>query len=571
MADLLALDACRPVHPVVWQPATQAMTPLNIKAWGEALADHPDLDFRAYILAGLTNGFRIGFDRRHELRPAPRNMPSSEAQAQAVEDYLTKERRAGRLIGPCRDVEGLHVSRIGVVPKGHTPGKWRVITDLSHPPGASVNDGIDPAVCSLSYVTVDGIARTVAALGKGALMAKVDIEAAYRLVPIHPDDRPLLAVRWHDETFCDGRLPFGLRSAPKIFNAVADALEWRVRRLGVSLIYHYLDDFIVIGRPGSSQCQRDLQLLEEECQKLGLPLAEPKRVGPTTCLPFLGIEIDTLAGSLRLPEEKLRRLIQTLDEWGDKKVCTRRQLESLVGLLNHACKVVFPGRTFLRRMIDLLAATGRSTTHRPHHYVRLNREFRADLAWWRTFVQPWNGVGLLHGAEQSTLEFYTDASGAWGCGAWHRASWFQHPWRVEEQGLDIVVKELLPIVMAAAIWGSQWKGCFVTNHCDNEAVVAVVNSRSSRNRHLMHLLRCLCFYEAHGQFRLKAKHLPGVCNGRADDLSRGNQSTFLSKTPEADRHPSPIPPALPSLLLTQDQDWISPCWTQMFKCTLNKA
>ena len=74
---------------------------------------------------------------------------------------------------------------------------------MSHPPGASVNDGIDPTLCSLSYVTVDRIAQTVAALGKGTLMAKVDIEAAYRIVPNHPDDHPLLAIRWHDETFCN--------------------------------------------------------------------------------------------------------------------------------------------------------------------------------------------------------------------------------------------------------------------------------------------------------------------------------------------------------------------------------
>ena len=139
---------------------------------------------------------------------------------------------------------------------------------------------------------------------------------------------------------------FGLRSAPKVFNAVADVLEWHVIRLGVNLIYHYLDNFIVLGPPGSSKCQRDLQLLEVECHKLELPLAKPRHVVPTTCLVFLGIEIDTLARSLMLPEEKLQRLIQTLNEWGDKKVCTHRQLESFIGLLNHACKVVFPGRTF---------------------------------------------------------------------------------------------------------------------------------------------------------------------------------------------------------------------------------
>ena len=65
-------------------------------------------------------------------------------------------------------------------------------------------------------------------------MAKVDIESAYRLIPLHPDDRSLLAVRWRGETICDGMLPFGLRSAPQIFIAVADALEWCAKEQDVS-------------------------------------------------------------------------------------------------------------------------------------------------------------------------------------------------------------------------------------------------------------------------------------------------------------------------------------------------
>ena len=44
----------------------------------------------------------------------------------------------------------------------------------------------------------------------------------------------------------DGMLPFGLSSAPKIFNSVADALEWCVSREGVEFIFHYLDDFAVV-------------------------------------------------------------------------------------------------------------------------------------------------------------------------------------------------------------------------------------------------------------------------------------------------------------------------------------
>ena len=119
-------------------------------------------------------------------------------------------------------------------------------------------------------------------------------------------------------------------------------------------LFHYLDDFIVLARPQSPDCQRDLSTLLEGCVELGVPIASHKTEGPATCLVFLGIEVDTVANELRLPGDKLRRLQALLEQWGDRRSCTRRQLESLVGLLNHACKVVRPGRSFLRRMIDLL-------------------------------------------------------------------------------------------------------------------------------------------------------------------------------------------------------------------------
>lgn len=93
-------------------------------------------------------------------------------------------------------------------------GKWRLITDLSSPHGQSVNGGIDPTLCSLTYITVDNMAGIIAKLGKGTMMAKIDIESAYQLVPVHPEDRPLQAVQY---VFIDVRLPFGLRSAPKMW------------------------------------------------------------------------------------------------------------------------------------------------------------------------------------------------------------------------------------------------------------------------------------------------------------------------------------------------------------------
>ena len=130
-------------------------------------------------------------------------------------------------------------------------------------------------------------------------------------------------------------------------------MAWHLHRAGIPLIWYYFDDFIIVAPPGSSQCQELLSILDHECQALGVPIADHKRNGPTTCLTYLGIEVDTGMGQLRLPNDKLRRVKSLLCEWGAWHACTRKELESLIGLLSHACKVVRYGRSFLRRMIDL--------------------------------------------------------------------------------------------------------------------------------------------------------------------------------------------------------------------------
>ncbi len=155
-------------------------------------------------------------------------------------------------------------------------------------------------------------------------------------------------------------LPFGLRSAPKIFNAMADTLQWHLTQAGVQGLYHYLDDYILVGPPRSPVCKRHLQILLDECARLGIPIANHKTEGPATEVTFLGIVMDSVREELRLPQDKLTRLTALLAEWQAWRTCTRKELESLIGILNHACKVVRQGRSFLRRMIDLL-----QVVHRP--------------------------------------------------------------------------------------------------------------------------------------------------------------------------------------------------------------
>ena len=302
-----------------------------------------------------------------------------------VEEYLLKELALGRIRELPQSVScGIHTSQFGVIPKSNQPGKWRLILDLSSPGGASVNDGISKVLCSMHYATLDEAVAAVAKVGAGALLAKIDIREAYRNIPVHPDDRHLLGMEWAGKTYIDCQLPFGLRSAPLLFSVVADALEWVVYQRGISFCMHYLDDFLTVGPAQSDTCATNLQLLTETCAELGVPLKQEKVEGPATSMVFLGIELDTVEGTMSLPRVKLFRYRQELLAWQHGSSARKREVLSIVGKLAHACKVIRPGRIFLRRMIDTAHSVSRLD-----HWVRLNQEFRSDLEWWLSFMEIW--------------------------------------------------------------------------------------------------------------------------------------------------------------------------------------
>ena len=106
---------------------------------------------------------------------------------------------------------------------------------------------------------------------------------------------------------------------------------------------------------------------------------------------------------------------------------------------------------------------------------------------------------------------------------------------------------------------------------DNTAAVAVINSRSSHDPEMMHLLRCLFFFEARYNFRAEASHIPGKMNDLADDLSRKRASLFLLKVPIAQPFPTRIPPQLMDVLVVGQPDWMSVDWTTLFSTTSNRA
>ena len=188
-------------------------------------------------------------------------MRSMEEHRDVVQMCVDGERQTGRVFGPFdRDqFPMVQVSPFGVIPKSAL-GKWSLILDLSSPEGFSVSNGVDKDLCCLSYMSVDEVAERVVEVGKGAMLVKFDLKAAYRNVPVHPEDRSLLGMVWGDKLYVDSVLPFGLRTAPAIFNAVGEGLSFVIRSRGVGWLRIYLDDFIIVGHPGSCVCGDNLSV-----------------------------------------------------------------------------------------------------------------------------------------------------------------------------------------------------------------------------------------------------------------------------------------------------------------------
>ena len=131
------------------------------------------------------------------------------------------------------------------------------------------------------------------------------IRTAFHLIQVHPAGRHLLAMAWRGSPYIGMCLPFGLHSAPCLFNILAELLEWILIDQGITFILHFLDDFLTVGGPGLADCGQNLQLIIDVCNFLGIPLAIEKVDGPIPVLDFLGFTLDTICIEARLPEEKL--------------------------------------------------------------------------------------------------------------------------------------------------------------------------------------------------------------------------------------------------------------------------
>ncbi len=191
----------------------------------------------------LVNGFQHGFRLQHQSQVSstfPDNDRSVFKHQDVVQDKIDKELQAGRLQGPFNrpPFPVFHVSPIKIIEKS-TRGKFRLIHNLSWPyDDSSINSQIPADSKSVQYSSVQKAITLIMKSPKGVFTRKTDIQDAFKIIPIHPDDHHKLGFKFRNKYYYDITLPMGAGSACQIFESFSTVfcifLKYSLKLLKIS-------------------------------------------------------------------------------------------------------------------------------------------------------------------------------------------------------------------------------------------------------------------------------------------------------------------------------------------------
>ncbi|WAQ99023.1 hypothetical protein MAR_023396 [Mya arenaria] len=289
----------------------------------------------------------------------------------------------------------------------------------------------------------------------------------------------------------------------------------------------------------SDKCLSYLNFFFSLAQDIGVPIKLQKTVMPSTLVEVHGILLDTVTLTARLPQDKLQTLKSLLSTSMKQRKVTLHQLQSILDHLNFACKVIKPGRCFLRRLYDSTVGVTNK-----HHFIKLSAECRADLNLWYSFLDKYNGCTLLTGdrfISSDTLHLHTDAAGSKGFGCTHMSSWTYGVFTEKTKSHHINILELYPITLAVFLFGKSWHNKNILFICDNLAVVYCLNSQTSKDPVMMKLIRIIVLQALEHNFCFRSKHILIAHNTVCDLLPRFQVEKALRLAPHLDPNPLPIP------------------------------
>ena len=477
---------------------------LNPDGWKQLTDRYPDQTVTATILGICYFGARIGYEGERIKPTIHRNLKTAEDDSAVVAAELASEQNRGRLkLYAASEVLPDHytASPLGLTDK--LDGSKRRIHHLSYPPTCTtfINAGIPENYGTIEYSAVDDAIQDIQAYGNGCKLIKGDFESAFRHIPVSPLDAPLLGFHW-ESRFCEELvLPFGLRTAPHIFNLFTEVFHWILedqfsRATLTAKVIHYLDDFLIV-IPATENTDPYSRIFSHVYDNVGLAIKTAKNEQGCVAT-FGGVELDTKSMVVRLPTPKLakaRSIIQTALAMTSMSLL---DIQKITGYFNFATIVVPLGRAFLRRLYNMALYFPERRRNRRR---RVSRQAQKNLMWWSTMLSH-SPERSISNSGRDIVSVWTDVASTKGLGAFflrsgerspHSGSAFsihlpRHLMRAREH---INTQEMRAVEQALLYWGKDWSGKKVILNIDNRAVAYGISNRTIRGAPMTVLRRCL--------------------------------------------------------------------------------
>ncbi|KAK3236893.1 hypothetical protein CYMTET_52997 [Cymbomonas tetramitiformis] len=445
--------------------------------------------------------------------------------AEAMTAELAKKMAAGRIFD-ARDWLPRGVSALGMVErlrKGKL--KYRPVWDYSRPSFVGVNDWIE-----LQKDEFTTVKDAYALLRPGMYMVKVDLEEAYRSLPVASQYWAAQCFQWRGKRYMDTRSPFGNRALPGIFMRYTRAIVAWMQAQGVPCV-GYLDDFFMVART-AAEAQEMMDLMIEFVTMLGFKVNRAKCEGPARRLEFLGVLLctDGETCTASIDEERVQQVTSKLREMRAEAATgpvRRRKLESLLGLLAFCAQVVWGLSLYTRQGFALVAATaGRSR-------VTVSTGVMQDLKVVERVIRLYNGRKVvLHKEDVHEDAFATDASLRKGMGGHCQPDYFLVSWEdlaempqrdfypfTSKAKSHINYLELFAVWWALALWAHRLSGWTLVVRIDNQCALTQVDKFWGPVEYIP-LLRKIFYLCAQHDIRLRPKYISSKDNLLADLLSR---------------------------------------------------
>ena len=518
----------------------------NYPVWDAALIDYFD---REFVWDAITDGVDIGWiDGATPTRVFAPYLKSSQQEQLDTTYWLVDKHKLGILLGPFTEetcpFPDVVYSPLFTVPK--PDGKRRIVAHLSYPTwGVSVNDCINEDAKAVQYILFTQVAEFVYNLGYDARLWVVDAKDAYYRIPIKRKYWKYMGIKWFGLIFIFTSLQMGLGSACAIYQRFADAVLYIIRTHhmalftaigGGTLIHHYLDDFFG-GHSNSQMSLYQILVVYFWFWWLGIPTKWKKLKWPHWRQIILGWLYDTRRQTVSLPEQKVityTKYVTDLIRGRDRGV-GKKQLEVVIGCLEHAAVAVFPGKAKLRHLQHALHVE----TMNYEDKIRLSDVAINELKWWLVALKYMNGIPLtwifcspshFHDVAWSdaALKGELKVGGMGGCTKSGMAYQIDNKQTIVylvsliRAGVDIKLMEMVAVFILFVQFAPQWQFKNVKFYCDNKTVVSSLANRRAplKRRDLHYFVDKIFELSAQYHFRFWIEHLDGDDNVMADRLSR---------------------------------------------------